>query len=392
MPRQKRFTTKYPGVYFIEGTSPATGKPERIYYIRYRRDGKIIEEKAGRQFINDMTPARANTLRSERMEGKDLPNADRREQELSAKEEAANRWTVNRLWDEYKRQRNPKGIVSDENRYKNHLAALFGEKVPEDMITLDVDRLRLRLLKSRSPQTAKHVIALLRRIVLFGAKKGLCPPPNPARLQFEMPSVSNEKTEDLTSEELARLMEAIETDENIQAANFMKMALFTGMRRGELFKLQWSHVDFQRGFIAIRDPKGGPDQKIPLNDAARAVLEGHPRSESLFVFPGIHGDQRTEIRKPVNRIKERAGLPKDFRALHGLRHVFASMLASSGQVDMYTLQRLLTHKDPTMTQRYAHLRDETLQNASNLAGELMSAANPAKSGDAAGKIIPIKKK
>ena len=47
------------------------------------------------------------------------------------------------------------------------------------------------------------------------------------------------------------------------------------------------------------------------------------------------------------------------------------MLASSGQVDMYTLQKLLTHKSPVMTQRYAHLRDDTLKNAANLSGELI---------------------
>ncbi len=80
---------------------------------------------------------------------------------------------------------------------------------------------------------------------------------------------------------------------------------------------------------------------------------------------------RTDIKKAVNRIKERAGLPRDFRALHGLRHVYASMLASSGKVDMYTLQKLLTHKSPAMTQRYAHLRDESLKSASDLAGDLM---------------------
>jgi integrase len=34
------------------------------------------------------------------------------------------------------------------------------------------------------------------------------------------------------------------------------MALYTGMRRGELFKLKWDHVDFDRGFINIVDPKG----------------------------------------------------------------------------------------------------------------------------------------
>ncbi|GAB6113134.1 hypothetical protein JCM14713_28920 [Desulfomicrobium salsuginis] len=61
-----------------------------------------------------------------------------------------------------------------------------------------------------------------------------------------------------------------------------------------------------------------------------------------------------------------AGLPKDFRPFHGLRHVYASILASSGEVDMYTLQKLLTHKSSEMTQRYAHLRDETLQKASSI--------------------------
>ncbi len=72
--------------------------------------------------------------------------------------------------------------------------------------------------------------------------------------------------------------------------------------------------------------------------------------------------------------RENAGLPDGFRPLHGLRHVYASILASSGQVDMYTLQKLLTHKSPLMTQRYAHLRDETLKRASNLAGSLIQKA------------------
>jgi integrase len=151
----------------------------------------------------------------------------------------------------------------------------------------------------------------------------------------------------------------------------MKLALFTGMRRGELFSLQWQDVDFERGFIHIRYPKGGQDQKIPLNEPARALLLSHPRTDSPFVFPGRDGGKRVDINKQVNRIKRMAELPKDFRALHGLRHVYASMLASSGQVDLYTLQKLLTHKSPAMTMRYAHLRDEALRNAANLAGNLI---------------------
>jgi integrase len=50
------------------------------------------------------------------------------------------------------------------------------------------------------------------------------------------------------------------------------------------------------------------------------------------------------------------------------------MLASSGQVDLYTLQKLLTHKTAAMTQRYAHLRDQALRQASDLAGDLINQA------------------
>jgi integrase len=154
-------------------------------------------------------------------------------------------------------------------------------------------------------------------------------------------------------------------------ANFMKMALFTGMRRGELFRLEWGDVDFDRGFIHIRTPKGGQDQKIPLNQAVKELLEAHPRTGSLYVFPGRGGRERLDIFKQVNRIRQAAGLPKDFRPLHGLRHTYASMLVSSGQVDLYTLQKLLTHKSAAMTQRYAHLRDGALRRASELAGDLL---------------------
>jgi len=368
-----RHKTKYPGVFFIEGTS-VDGKPERIFYIRYRRAGKLIEEKAGRQYQDDMTPARAATLRAQRITGGEQSNRERREAIEAQKLALANKWTIARLWDEYKAQRSPKGQVQDACRYRLHLESEFSGKEPSEIISLDVDRLRIRLTKKegKAPQTVKHVLALLRRLINFGVRKGLCPAIDPSRLNFEMPRVNNEKTEDLTPEELSRLWEAIEADSNIQAAGIMKAALFTGMRRGELFKLTWADLDFQRGFIRIRDPKGGPEQLIPMSEPARAFFLSHPRTGSLFVFPGRGGGQRKEVRKQVDRIKRRAKLPADFRPLHGLRHVYASMLASSGKVDMYTLQKLLTHKSADMTQRYAHLRDEALKRAADVAGEMFS--------------------
>ena len=369
MPVKKRFKTNYPGVYFIESTIGQTGKPEKIYYITYRRNGKLIEEKAGRHHQDAMTPARAASLRTEKMEGKQPSNKERRAAEKAEEEAKKNKWTIDRLWTEYKAQKSKlKGIVTDQNRYENHIKPIFGDKEPKDLSPFDVDRLRIKLLKKKAPATVKNVLEILRRIVNFGIRKQLC---DGLSFKIEMPRVNNIKTEDLSQEQLKKLIETIDKSENIQAANLMRMVLFTGMRRGELFRLKWKHIDFERGFIRLKDPKGGPDQKIPLNDAAREVLQSHPKRKSPYVFPGRGGKQRTDIKKAVKKIKEDAGLPKDFRPLHGLRHVYASMLASSGKVDLYTLQKLLTHKSPQMTQRYAHLRDEALKRASDMAGDLI---------------------
>jgi integrase len=368
MPKTKRIKTKYVGVYYILGTA-VSGKPEKIYYIRYRKDGKMIEEKAGRQFQDDMTPARAAQKRARKIESDELTNQEKRDAEAARKAAETEKWTIDRLFEEYIKSRpDNKSRYIDKGRYKKHLKSKFGNQEPKYILPLDVDRLRIKLQKKLSPQTVKHVLNLLTWIVNFGLKKNLC---EGLSFHVQKPTVNNIKTEDLTADQLKKLLEAIEKAEDQQAANMMKIALYTGMRRGELFRLKWTDIDYERGFIHIRDPKGGSDQKIPLNDASRELLHAIKKTESEFVFPGRDGKQLTDISRQVNPIKKQAGLPKDFRPLHGLRHTYASMLASSGEVDMYTLQKLLTHKSPLMTQRYAHLRDETLKKASELAGSMI---------------------
>lgn len=366
----KRYKTDYPGVFYRLGQRIGGKGEEKIYYVVYKKDGKTHEEKVGRQHKDDMTPSRAALARGELIEGKRLSRKELRELEEARKKAEEDKWNVDRLWKAYKesRERN-KSLRVDEGRYKKYIKPTFGDKEPKDIILLDIDRLKRRKLKGLKPQTIKHVLDQLKRIINYGVKRSLCAP---LPFKIETPRVNNLKTEDLTPEQLTKLFEAIENDENIQAKNLMKMALFTGMRRGELFKLKWEDIDEHRGFIHIKDTKGGPDQKVPLNEGAREILKNHVRARSPYVFPGRGGRQRVDINKQVNRIKKAAGLPKDFRPLHGLRHAYASMLVSSGQVDLYTLQKLLTHKDPRMTQRYAHLRDEALKRASDLAGDIIN--------------------
>ncbi len=366
MPSRKRMKTNYPGVFYIDGIS-SNGATEKIYYARYRKNSKMIEEKVGRHIRNNMTPARASKIRTMKIDGEKLSNQEQRKAENAS----LDIWTVDRLWKEYKSTAYIKSINTDEGRYNKHIKPSFGIKEPKQISPFEVDRIKISLSKTLKPQTVKHVLVLLQRIVNFGVNRRLC---ESIGFKIQMPKFDNQKTEDLSPGQLNNLLKAIEEEKHIQAANFMKMVLFTGMRRGELFRLKWSDVDFEKGFITIRDPKGVKKQIIPLNHAARKLLHNYPRTESEYVFPGRDGKQLTNIYRPVDRIKKRARLPKDFRPLHGLRHVFASMLASSGQVDMYTLQKLLTHKSPQMTQRYAYLRDETLKRASNLVGKLINQA------------------
>ena len=374
MPRQGRIKTKYPGVYYIDANG-ARGK-ERIFYIYYRRNGKQIEEKAGCQYADDMTEAKATGIRADRMRGKALSNTEKREAEKAAKSKETEKWTLSRLWDEYEKNKtDSKAIKTDKYRFEKHIKPVLGGKEPHEIIRLDVDRLRLGLSKKLKPQTVKHVLRLLKRVIRFGAKRQLC-----RELSFPMDTVKvdNLTTEDLTADQLRSLLKAISESTDIEAANIMRMALFTGMRRGELFKLQWQDIDFDRGFITIRhDPKGGVSQKIPMNAQARDVLKSHPQTAD-HVFTRGDGKPFADISRRVNPIKKAAGIANDFRTLHGLRHAYASMLASSGQVDMYTLQKLLTHKSPIMTQRYAHLRDDTMKKAATLAGNIIEQAAKAK--------------
>ncbi len=376
MASKKRYKTKYAGVFYLKGVS-TTGKPEKIYYIRYRKQKKAIEEKAGRQYQDDMTPAKASGIRARRIEG-GLTNDEQRKEEQAKKITEAGRYTIDKLWQEYKLNRTlGKGLSTDQGRFEKYIEPVFGMKEPKDLIKLDVDRVRIKLLKKLSPQTVKHILNLLTWIINYGTKNNLC---EGVSFHIQKPSVNNEKTEDLTHTQLESLLKAIEEDGNINAGNMMKMALYTGMRRGEIFQIQWKDVNLDTGFIVLKDPKCGPDQKIPVNDMARDLLNSLVRSKSPYVFPGRSGGMRTTMGVAARRIRKDAGLSDDFRPMHGLRHVYASMLASSGKVDMYVLQKLMTHKSPKMTQRYAHLRDDALKSGASQIDDIFKQKNNDKQG------------
>jgi integrase len=122
----------------------------------------------------------------------------------------------------------------------------------------------------------------------------------------------------------------------------MKLALYTGMRRGELFKLRWDDVDFEKGFIFIRSPKGKKSMHIPMNDQARDILKNHPRvAEHVFITD--KGKPFTEIRKRVDSIRTAAGCKglSSSTRIAACVCVFAGEFGASGHIHA---AETLTHK------------------------------------------------
>ena len=78
----KRFKTKYPGIFYREAERIGGPGTEKIYYALFKKDGKFIEAKCGRQYVDDMTPAKAARIRAELIEGKRFTPKEQREKLL----------------------------------------------------------------------------------------------------------------------------------------------------------------------------------------------------------------------------------------------------------------------------------------------------------------------
>jgi len=280
------------------------------------------------------------------------------------------------LWEKYLpwAKEHKKTWRDDEWYYNRHIGPRFGSKALESITPFDLEKMKSELKKGVNAHgkpfaaaSIKHHLILVRRLFNLAVKWNLYQGPNPIK-SVEMPKVDNQVTEYLTDEELSRLMAVLDNWPFDDSAAFVKFALFTGFRRGELFKMQWDHVDFERGMITLPDPKGKKTVTVPVCQEALDVLNGLSRS-SDFVFPGKNGGQRTDFKGPWLRIRKAAELPAGFR-FHGVRHHFASTLVSNG-VDLAVVGKLLSHKQAQTTMRYAHLQPGALKSAAIRAGELL---------------------
>lgn len=145
------------------------------------------------------------------------------------------------------------------------------------------------------------------------------------------------------------------------------VSLKTGMRRGELFNLKWSSVNFNTGHITIdgSTSKTSDTRHIKMNKEVLTTLKEWKKQSgpTLYVFPNQEGGRLQDVKSAWLKLLDRAHIT-NFR-WHDMRHDFASRLVMAG-VALNTVRVLLGHSDIKTTLCYAHLAPETTAAAVDL--------------------------
>lgn len=180
---------------------------------------------------------------------------------------------------------------------------------------------------------------------------------NPCRRVRKL-KVDNQRTRVLSDEEEGRLLAALSDNEPVR--QIVTLALHTGLRRGEIFNLDWTDVDFGRRTILVKVSKSGKKRMVPMNATISEMLKNMVRRGEL-VFPSPRtGERLIEIKRSFGRAMREAGI-EDLR-FHDLRHTAATRMADSG-ADAFTLMKILGHSDIRMTSRYTHATDSAIRKA-----------------------------
>lgn len=254
------------------------------------------------------------------------------------------------LLDEYE----PKAAPSTRKLLPYWRAAL-GDVLLKDVNAVMIDRQRDKLLNAptrsfgqkgtrpRSGSTVRTYLSALSSAFTFGIKHLHWLDSNPCA-QVAFPPPSRERKRFLSDPERKALLDACSDHPTLYAA--VLIAVTTGIRRGEMYRLRWPDIDKQRRWAILSKTKNGDSRGVALTLpvlAALAVLPRDPDDDRVF---------RVDLTKAFHTALKRAEI-EDFR-WHDLRHSAASQLAMNGASHV-EIASLLGHRTLAMVRRYAHV-------------------------------------
>jgi integrase len=215
---------------------------------------------------------------------------------------------------------------------------------------------RERLGRGRGPGTTNRYLSAMRGAWNWARAAALIPVDRiwPPKLMLREPSGRQRY---LTDAELARLLEAAQAHSAIMHAAVVA-SVATGLRLGELLRLDWPDVNLTRQVLEVRVTKTDRPRTVhlpaPACDALKALQGEKVRriAGPVFTMPDGTRLRKTTLNARWRNVRTAAGLT-DFR-WHDLRHSAASFLAQAG-ANLFEIGSVLGHRSPSVTQRYSHL-------------------------------------
>ena len=340
----------------------------KTYYLRLvTSEGKRKYHRIADASILPLEVAKAKALKLKRSieEGKeviiDTPPTD------------SSSITLNQFYHEYYLpfiQKHVKSWKSNDSMMRIHILPLFGKYKMSDIKKHEIMKAHIEMVqvKKLKPSTANKFLIFLSQAYTIAIEyelEGITD--NPAS-KVKPLQENNAKERFISKKEAKRLILAVNESQNPNLKYIIPFLLLTGARRGEVLKAQWCDIDLNLGLWTIPISKNGKKRIIPISEKLKELIHTIPHtSKYLFPSPKTNLPQKDFYRSWDHA--RRKALLKDVR-LHDLRHSFASALVNSGR-SLYEVQTLLGHSNMKMTQRYAHLSNESLMKAVSCASKLL---------------------
>ncbi len=280
--------------------------------------------------------------------------------------------TVKEIGDAFvERYASPK--IKDRHAYMNQVRAALNARInptlghhPAAAVTsLDVERWRDELLADGcAANTVINYLGMLSKVFGWGNKMGLVACGNPARGIDHPRRVRS--LDYLDGREVGVLLAHAE-EHAVHLHPLIAAAVYSGMRKGELFGLRWPDVHLDAARLDVMRsyklaPKSGKARHLPAHPELVRILrqwkERCPATPEGLVFPVAAGGSwrmgRREDSLDLGALLKAAECHVPVKPWHALRHTFASHFMMRGG-NILTLQKLLGHADINMTMVYAHL-------------------------------------
>jgi len=262
-------------------------------------------------------------------------------------------------------------VRRDEQFIRNQIVPIIGSVRLGDLQHVVVERwlTTIRFELELAPKTANNCLNLLKKI-LNDAMRWRWVIQNEAR-SVQTFRLQKRDAKFWTMAEAVKFMTFIQ-EERPELHTVFALALYAGLRKGEIQGLGWDSVDLERRRIVVKRifcsvenkiverTKGRKDRWVPINDAlAAALIEARAKGGGDMtapIFDWLHPHRL------MARLCNAAGVGSI--RFHDLRHTFASHLVMAGR-PLYEVQHLLGHANYSTTEKYAHLAPGYLAGATD---------------------------